>query len=60
MGSWKFGFRFLFLPSGEANMGAMVSHDTPKKKYAQKKRLMYIKDEAEQIRYTQLAQWQSL
>jgi len=33
--------------SGEVNVGAMVSPDSPKKKYAQKKSLVYIKDEAE-------------
>jgi len=33
--------------SGEANMGAMVSPDTSKKKYAQKRSLVYIRDEVE-------------
>ena len=40
-------WRWWNLSSGEVNVGAMVSPDTHKKKYVQKRNLVYIKDEAE-------------
>ena len=41
----------VLIGSDDANVGVVVSPDTPKKKFSQKK-LIYIKDEAEQIRCT--------
>ena len=40
--------------SAEAGVGAVVPPDTPPKKTMRKKKLVYIKDEAEHIRCIQL------